>query len=291
MSIKAIAANTLTKVKAHSPEILIGVGIVGVVGTVVLACKATLKAQDILDERADSMAKIDQVMDETDSSEYSEEDIKKDRAIVNIKTGVKLAKEYAPAFALGVLSMACIVSSHHILSTRNAALVAAYNVVSDEFKSYRREVVKEYGEEKDKEIRLRTRVDDAAEQEAPFEAAGEHEKSKRNVGRYTRFFDESSREYVRNADYNKAFLLAQQNSANNQLKAYGMLFLNDVYKMLGFDPTPEGSVVGWVYTKENEQFVDFGIYEGDPDSRRFVNGNDPVCLLDFNVQGVVFDML
>lgn len=291
MNIQAMTTKALMKVKAHSPEILITVGIVGAIGATVMACKATLKVEQIMDDREFRLRDVDEASETYSEDTYSEEDAKKDVMLINVQTGVELVKLYLPAVIVGVVSIGCIIGSHHILNTRNSALLTAYNVAQQSFESYRKEVVKRHGEDEDKDILYKTNVDILAEQEAPFETTGEQQKVKRNIGRFTRFFDESSREYQRNADYNKAFLLAQQNSANNQLKAYGMLFLNDVYKMLGFDPTPEGGVLGWVYTKENEQTVDFGIYDGTFSSRNFVNGNDPVVLLDFNVQGVVFDML
>ena len=69
------------------------------------------------------------------------------------------------------------------------------------------------------------------------------------------------------------------------------LFLNEVYDMIGFEHTPEGAVAGWV--KDNgDGFVSFGLDDVNNESaRRFVNGEDNVVLLDFNVDGIIFDKI
>ena len=84
--------------KRHSPEILMVTGIIGVVASTVIACKATLKVNDILDNAKLEVEKIHECAARTDLvDEYSEQDKKKDLAIVYVQTGVKLAKLYAPA--------------------------------------------------------------------------------------------------------------------------------------------------------------------------------------------------
>ena len=112
------------RLKKHSPEILIVAGVVGTVASAVMACKATTKVNDIL---TDAKTQIDQVHEvaKTKSDIYSEEDSKKDLAIIYAQTGVKLVKLYAPSVILGTLSLTSIVSSHHILRKRNMALAAA----------------------------------------------------------------------------------------------------------------------------------------------------------------------
>ena len=128
------------KVQKHSPEILMGLGIVGTVASAILACRATLKVNDILEEKKDTVNAIHAcVNDET--VEYSEEDKKKDLTILYAQTGVKLAKLYLPSVALGALSIASIISGYKILNKRNIALAAAYTVVDKGFKKYRRKRV------------------------------------------------------------------------------------------------------------------------------------------------------
>lgn len=91
------------------------------------------------------------------------------------------------------------------------------------------------------------------------------------------------------------FLRAQQNYANDLLVKRGYLFLNDVYKMLGFEPTRAGQVVGWRHEPEKSDcdgYVSFGIYNANRETARdFVNGYERSILLDFNVDGPILDTL
>lgn len=277
------ATTALMKLKKASPEILIGVGIAGMVTTVVLACRETKKAETVLEEHKKAMETIEAATEFPE--EYSDEDKRKDIFITYVQTGVKLAKVYWPAIAVGAATIACFVGSHGIMSYRNAGLVSAFNALKAEYDDYRETVKEQLGN--DEEMKVATKAAERgmekAKEDPPF--ATKH-------SRYTRYFDECSKEWCKDADYNKAFLITQQNSANDRLRAHGMLFLNEVYEMLGFEPTPEGSVVGWVWKKDHEDFVDFGIYDPvNEGNRMFVNGGNRYVLLDFNVDGVVFDLL
>jgi hypothetical protein len=108
---------------------------------------------------------------------------------------------------------------------------------------------------------------------------------------YGRFFDEFSTEYKKDADYNRVFLQAQQQMANNLLQSRGHLFLNEVYDALGFERTPGGSIVGWVIRKDGlrDNFVDFGLLK--PGNERFINGGERAVFLDFNVDGIIYDKI
>ena len=83
--------------------------------------------------------------------------------------------------------------------------------------------------------------------------------------------------------------------ANQKLQTQGYLFLNDVYKMLGFKPTKAGHVVGWIYDEKHpigDNYVDFGIYDIENEAtRRFMNGLEQNVILDFNVDGNIYDLL
>ena len=87
------------------------------------------------------------------------------------------------------------------------------------------------------------------------------------------------------------FLNGQQNFANDLLQARGHVFLNEVYDMLGIPRSQAGAVVGWV--KEfGDGYVDFGIFDGKTSqARSFVNGEERNILLDFNVAGVIYDLI
>ena len=290
------------KVQKHSPEILMGVGVVGVVATTVTACRATMKLNYILDECAETRDKIKSVQENPAYEDrYSDEDAQKDLTINYVQTGVKVAKLYAPSVALGVLSIGCLVGSHSVMQKRNAALSAAYLTVDKSFKEYKQRVIDRVGEEVEKEIRYGIKAEEVVE--TVTDEDGNETTVTETVkimdpnlySDYARFFDEASPYWQKDPEYNLVFLKAQQQYANDLLRAKGRLFLNDVYDMLGIEKTKAGQIVGWVYDPENpngDNFVDFGIYDMSKERvRAFVNGYEATILLDFNVDGNIWDLM
>ena len=289
-------------VKKHSPEILAGVGVVGVVASTVLACKATIKVNDILTDAKEQIDKVNSVKNNPAYADrYSEEDAKKDLSVVYVQKGVELVKVYLPAFTLGAVSIGCLLSSNNILRKRNAALGAAYATLDKSYKAYRNRVVERFGSEVEKEIRYNIRAEEI--EHTTIDEEGNEVVVKEEVktmdpnlySDYAKFFDESNVNWNRNPEYNLMFLKSQQQYANDLLKSRGRLFLNEVYDMLGMERTKAGQVVGWVYDEENpigDNFVDFGIYDMSKERvRAFVNGYEPNILLDFNVDGNVWDAM
>jgi len=281
----------------RSPEILIAVGVVGVVGSAVLACRATTKISVILEK---AKKETDAIRNYEGDEEYTEKDRKKDRAIVYIQTGVKLAKLYGPAVILGTLSLGAIIGSNNILRSRNAALAAAYATVDKGFKEYRQRVVERFGGEVDRE--LRHNLSNKKIEVFETDDEGNEKKVKKNApvvnagdySGYARFFDEGCNGWSKNPEGNLYFLRGQQAYANDMLRARGYLFLNDVYELLGIPKTKKGQCTGWIYDYKNENagdnYVDFGIYNAYRECNRdFVNGYEPVILLDFNVDGYILD--
>lgn len=285
----------------HSPEILAGVGVVGVVGSLVMACKATTKLSDVLEESKEQLDKIKEVAaDPAYEEKYSQDDAKKDTTITYVQTAMKVTKLYAPSVILCASSLGCLLASNNILKKRNAALSAAYMTVDKSFKEYRKRVADRFGEEVEKEIRYNikaeeiTKVDEDGNEVTETVKVMNGTDDPNSYSDYARFFDESCAAWQNDAEYNFTFLKAQQQYANDLLKARGRLFLNEVYRMLGIDETKAGQVVGWVYNPDNptgDNFVDFGIFNMQRERvRAFVNGYEPNILLDFNVDGVIWDL-
>lgn len=285
----------------HSPEILAGMGVVGVVGSLVMACKATTKLSDILEESKEQLDKIKEVAaDPAYEEKYSQDDAKKDTTITYVQTAMKVTKLYAPSVILCASSLGCLLASNNILKKRNAALSAAYMTVDKSFKEYRKRVADRFGEEVEKEIRYNikaeeiTKVDEDGNEVTETVKIMDGTDDPNSYSDYARFFDESCAAWQNDAEYNLTFLKAQQQYANDLLKAKGRLFLNEVYRMLGIDETKAGQVVGWVYNPDNptgDNFVDFGIYNMQRERvRAFVNGYEPNILLDFNVDGVIWNL-
>ena len=294
--------NTKNGVQKHSPEILAGVGVVGTVVSGVMACKATLKLNDILEESKETSEKIREVeQNPRYEKEYNHEDAKKDLAVNYAQTAMKIAKLYAPAVILGSASLGCLLASNDILRKRNAALSAAYMTVDKSFKEYRNRVAERFGDEIEKEIRYGIKameVETTVVNEDGSETTITEQVKTMDPNLYSdyaRFFDEASPCWQNDPEYNLMFLKSQQQYANDLLRAKGRLFLNEVYDMLGIDRTKAGQVVGWVYNPENptgDNFVDFGIYDMSKERvRAFVNGYETNILLDFNVDGNIWDLM
>lgn len=294
---------TSLQLKKHSPEILVVAGVIGTVASAVMACKATTKVNDILEETKTKVNQVHEVLaDESIPEEkYSQEDSKKDLAIIYVQTGMKFAKLYGPSIALGALSLTSIIASHNILRKRNIALAAAYTAVDKSFKGYRNRVVERFGEEMDKELRYNikakqieeTVVDENGEEKSVTKTVVEGDPS--IYSDYARCFDDGCAGWTKDSELNLYFLKRQQDYANERLKAKGYLFLNDVYESLGIPKTKAGQIVGWIYDEKNpngDNYVDFGIYNiHDEKARDFVNGYERSIWLDFNVDGNILDLI
>ncbi len=291
------------QLKKHSPEILVVGGVIGMTASAVLACKATTKVSDILE---DTKLKVEQVhtvlADETITTDvYSVDDSKKDLAIIYAQTGVKLAKLYGPALVLGAASITSILAGHNILHKRNAALATAYAAVDSSFKDYRNRVIERFGEELDHELKYNIKAKNI-EQVTTDENGNEVTTTEtvkavnsEEISEYARFFDEACPGWDKSPEYNLAFLRNTQAYANRRLKERGILFLNEVYEMLGIPRSQAGQVIGWVYDEnnpDNANHVDFGIYDLYKErNRAFVNGYERSILLDFNVDGNVYMLM
>ena len=295
-------SRTGLKLKKHSPEILLAAGIVGVVASGVMACKATLKVQEIIDDAKGKIDTIHKVSNDTKMAEkYTEEDSKKDLAIVYTQTAVKMIKLYGPSVSLGIVSLGCMISSNRILNKRNVALAAAYTAVDKSFKEYRGRVIERFGKEMDKELRYNIKAQEIEEVSVDEKGKEVTKKSTIEVmdpnaySPYSIVFDDGNTGWDPDPELTKYFLIQQQNWANDRLKAKGHLFLNEVYDMLGAKRTKAGAQVGWVYDEKNlvgDNYVDFGIFDiRSPKARDFVNGLEKVIVLDFNVDGVILDLI
>lgn len=296
-SVNGVASKAVMKLKKHSPEILVVAGIAGTVVSAVLACKATTKVAEILDETKGTLDTIHEGMETgaINGQEYTTEDGKKDTVVVYAQTGVKLAKLYAPAIILGTLSITSILASNNILRKRNVALGAAYAAIDKSFKEYRGRVIKRFGEQVDTELKYGIKAKKFEEIEVDPET-GKEKKVKKTVmvadpnlqSDYAVYFDSKSRNYETNPDYNRMFLKAQQAFANDKLQTRGHLFLNEVLDDLDLPRTSAGQIVGW--TKDGpDGYVNFRIVEVERETED--GRHEPALLLDFNVEGNIWEKM
>lgn len=296
-SVNGVASKTVMKLKKHSPEILVVAGIAGTVVSAVLACKATTKVAEILDETKGTLDTIHEGMETgaINGQEYTTEDGKKDTVVVYAQTGMKLAKLYAPAIILGTLSITSILASNNILRKRNVALGAAYAAIDKSFKEYRGRVIERFGEQVDTELKYGIKAKKFEEIEVDPET-GKEKKVKKTVmvadpnlqSDYAVYFDSKSRNYETNPDYNRMFLKAQQAFANDKLQTRGHLFLNEVLDDLDLPRTPAGQIVGW--TKDGpDGYVNFRIVEVERETED--GRHELALLLDFNVEGNIWEKM
>ena len=296
-SVNGVASKTVMKLKKHSPEILVVAGIAGTVVSAVLACKATTKVAEILDETKGTLDTIHEGMETgaINGQEYTTEDGKKDTVVVYAQTGMKLAKLYGPAIILGTLSITSILASNNILRKRNVALGAAYAAIDKSFKEYRGRVIERFGEQDDTELKYGIKAKKFEEIEVDPET-GKEKKVKKTVmvadpnlqSDYAVYFDSKSRNYETNPDYNRMFLKAQQAFANDKLQTRGHLFLNEVLDDLDLPRTPAGQIVGW--TKDGpDGYVNFRIVEVERETED--GRHEPALLLDFNVEGNIWEKM
>jgi Family of unknown function (DUF6353) len=284
---RTFARNALLVQKA-SPELLFAAGVVGMVGSTVLACRATLKVDKILSESNSKMNLANTLQHE----DYSEIDRRRDRTLIRYQTAIAIGKQYAPAVGVGLLSIAALTKSNAILSQRATALAAAYTALDKGFREYRARVIKKYGEEADQEFRYGIETKEIEDPETGKTSLQVTVPGDPSI--YARFFDETSLSWDRDPEVNMFFLKSQQNYANDLLKANGHIFLNEVYDLLGIDRSKAGTVVGWLWTSNGstDNFVDFGIFNTQSEkARHFVNGHEGAILLDFNVDGVIYDKI
>lgn len=282
-----VAGRTGLKLQKHSPEILMAAGITGIIVSTVMACRATTKLDEVMEEHEEAVDDI-----KSDAG-LLENDYRKELAKTYATTGLKIVKLYGPAVTLQIASIGCVLGAHGILKKRNVALMAAYKAVEQSFNDYRQRVIEEFGEEKDYDLKHGIQHEKVKVDEDGKKITKTLNKADPNsISQYARFFDAASKEWQGIPEYDLMFLKSQQNYMNDLLHARGHVFLNEVYDALGLERSRAGAVVGWILTKDGDNFVDFGIFDGDrPRTRAFVNGTEENILLDFNVDGVIYDLI
>lgn len=278
-----VVGRGLLVLKKYSPEILTAVGITGVVTASVLASRATLKLEPIVDDMRENLNLIDEIHAE-------DENLTAAKGKVYLASGLEITKLYGPAVSLGVSSIGCIIAAHGIMRKRNVALIAAYNVLEKGFSEYRKRVVEEFGPEKDRDFYYGLRTETVEDKDGKKTEVVSRDPNGHSL--YAKFFDEFSTCWSKSPEENLLFVKNQQNYANDILHARGHLFLNEVYDMLGIPHTSAGALVGWIVSKDGDNFVDFNLYDMmNSAGRMFVNGLERSILLDFNVDGVIYDKI
>lgn len=290
---RRLAAKGRLLLRKHSHEILTYGGIVGGIGAAVLACKATLKLEDTLDEGKDNINYVKESFENVDEPTKEE---KKELSIAYGQVTLDVVKLYLPAVTLGVASVASILAGHNIICKRSAAYAAAYTSVNDAFKGYRERVAAKYGEEVEQDIYLNRHDEEiVTENEDGSTDTTTIQTSSPNYSPFAVFFDSTSSEWKNDPEANKYFLMQQENWCNERLKRNGFLTLNEVYECLDLPKTTAGMVAGWIYDEEHpvgDNKVRFNLDDATSEAtRRFMNGLEPIVLLDFNIDGDIYKLM
>ena len=284
-------------VRKHSPEILMVAGVIGTVAGAVMACKETLELEDVLDECKQEKMELEEQY--AMCEQYSEDALKKDQVKLTIKQAAKIVKLYAPSVIMEVTSIGVIFASNDIMRKRNASMAAAYATLNSMYKRYRQNVIESYGEEVDKDMRFGvkhekvTEIDEDGNKVKVDARIVDLDNTALAISDYSRFFQSGCKGFdASSGRYNLLYLKGIQAMFNNKLIADGYVMLNDVYRELGFDTIPEGWSIGWVYDEANpigDNYIDFGLYEARNKNQRAVNDWEPVILMDFNVDGNLYE--
>jgi hypothetical protein len=257
--------------KKNSPHIFFGAGLISMTVSTVLACRATLKLHPTLDEINEDL--------ESARHKARSEGTNRELAMVYLRASGKLGRLYAPAAIFGVVGVGALSGSHVQLSRRNTALTAAYAGLAKAFDEYKARVSEEVGEQKELDIRHDLeRVKGQLPVGNPL-----------GLSQYARFFDESNVNWEKDPETNRMFLECQVRYVNHRLQSRGHVFLNEVYDALGFEHSREGAVVGWVWQGEGDDYITFGLHEAR--NSRFLNGTERSVILDFNVDGIIYDKI
>jgi hypothetical protein len=288
-SAKRALSRGALELKKDSPHIFFVVGIAGVIGGTILACRATLKLDKELEDfktdisdRKEFEEKIAPHFRDKSRDDYVENNYNKQMAKIYIRHSVRIAKLYAPAGGVMIISIGLLGGSHAQLTRRNAALMSAYAALQTAYENYRNRVREEIGEEREAELYRDVHIKN---EKGEIVASNPTQFSP-----FARFFDEFSTDFTKDPEVNRFFIQCQEEHANDILRSRGHVFLNDAYDYLGLDRTRAGAIVGWVYDPDNpNKRIDFGIF--NERNSPFVNGWERAILLDFNVDGIVYDKI
>lgn len=277
MNFKKTCKTALLKVKKHSPEILMGVGIVSLVGAVGTAIWKTATCDKILDEHEEAMNNAEEhVKEQKEKIEeankkrvakgkealvYTEEDEENDIQLFKtkawIKTIGKMAWHYAPTIALTALSATSFLGAFCIIKGRYTAVAGALAATTSAFENYRRRVIEDVGADKDFEYRYGMKKEKATitKEDGTKEEVDAWTTTEEVVGDgfFTFIFDDRSGEYYKDMATNIISLNGIRATLDMDLQSNGYLSGVDICKRLDV----------WEYlTKEQRRkLLYFGYYD------------------------------
>jgi len=296
---KGIIMRAGLKIKAASPEILLGTGLVCGAAAIVTTVIASRKVDKVIEEAKDE---LEVVNDRMTRAEDEEEEANARHQTVKVYASLawKLCKLYGPTALLVVASGASILASHGILKQRYLSTAAAYKALDEAYKSYRDYVENDLGYgDSEKAIAAQATCRDDVKEELEDGTAVNVEGNKlvasaaKRKSPYEFDFNRYTAKWTwkTNPEENRLFLQAAQNYMNDLFHSRGYLFLNEVLEYLGIEQTSAGQVIGWI-RGEGDPDVDFRFMECY--MRDWATDSD-LCKknihLDFNCSGIMYDKL
>lgn len=271
---------TVLKTQKNSPTILFVVGVTGAVAATVLACRATLKAQPVVDHMKKDLIDIDVIQSRR---QVNQEEARSHRARIMTETAFELTKLYAPSVILGSVSIFCLTKSHRQLTQRNAALTGAYVSLQQFLDGYRARVRKEIGEEREKDVYYASTPIELTETTGKGTKKTTVQRPTQ-MGPYAQIWDERSSTFQHLPEYNIHFIKLQEDFLTDKLRAQGYLFLNQVYEAFDLPVNAQGQMNGWIIPSDkSDDFVEIKWTEMYNQQRSI--------MLDFNVAGTVYQLL
>lgn len=255
--LKAIFTDLCTAARKHSPEILTGIGIAGMLSTTVLAVRATPKALMLIEEK--KREKKFSVIKDGGDPDLTKLEI--------VKTAWK---PYIPAAVTGAASVACLVGASSVNARRNAALAAAYALSESTLADYKEKVVETIGEKKAQEVK-----DAIAKDKVENDPVSRKEVVITDKGE-TLFYESLSGRYFK-SDYES--IRSAVNTLNEQLLLDEYITLNEFYEAIGLDDIqPLGDQLKW---RVNPDSSDKGLIQLDFSSQ-LTDDMTPCAVIGFS---------
>lgn len=244
---KEIAKSLLslkTAIKKHSPEILTGIGIAGMITTTVMAVRATPKALILIEERKEEIG------------------AEKLEAMDMVKTTWAC---YIPAAITGTLSIACLIGASSVNARRNAALATAYTLSESALKDYRGKVIEMFGEKKNEAVKDAVAKDKVEKNPVVTREVIITEKGN------TLCYDAISGRYFK-SDIEK--IKKAECELNRQMLDDMYVSLNDFYYEIGLDSVKLGDELGW---NVDSGYIDLSF------SSQLASDGTPCLVIDYSV--------
>lgn len=251
LNLSKVAKNMQHTLGKYSPQILTGIGVAGMITTVVLAVKATPKALELIEDKKEEL----------------------DAGKLTVVDTVKTAwKPYVPAVVTGILSTVCIIGGNAVGTRRTAALAAAYKISETALHEYKDAVVETIGEEKAKEVKEKV-----AQNKLDKNPVVEKQIIVTNKGTFLCYDSLSGRYFQSDMET----IRKAQNDINDYLFSEDYASLNMFYDFLGLEHTRLGAELGWKIDSGTLQ-IEFDSTLASDKSQGIAPGT-PCLVLDYNV--------